>query len=492
MDIYDLIETLIAYGRDHALIGYYDETYIKNRIIAYLGLDTLKKGNVLDISFEKLIEEIDDWAFENKKCGVTVTDRDIFDTELMAILTPRPSDIDKTFFDIYYKDSEKDATDYFYQLNIDDNYIRQYRIDQDVKWKAKTEYGLLDITINLSKPEKDPHDIARAANMPKTNYPICQLCRENEGYKGRINHPARGNLRMIPVTLDGWQFYFQYSPYVYYNEHCIVLSEEHKPMVINEGTIVKLLECLDWLPHYFFGSNADLPIVGGSILAHEHFQGGRYKFAMDYAKEIYNFKIQGVDAALLKWPLSVIRVRSKEKEDIVKAFKAVMDKWINYNDAECQIVSHTDGIRHNTITPIARMNGEFYELDMVLRNNRTTEEYPLGIFHPHAEYHHIKKENIGLIEVMGLAVLPRRLKEEMSILKKKILTKADLREDEVLAKHAEWAEEIKARYELNENNVDYIIDEEIGVTFAKILENCGVFKQTDDGIVHFKKFIENL
>jgi len=492
MDIYDLIETLMQHCIERGLVKFEDEVYLKNRVIAFLGLDTYKEGNKLELSFEKTIEAIDDWAFEQKMIGATVTDRDLFDTELMTIFTPRPSEVSRQFFEYYYKDGPKAATDYFYDLNIMDNYIRQYRIDNDVKWKAKTEYGLLDITINLSKPEKDPHDIARAANMPKTNYPICLLCRENEGYKGRINHPARGNIRLVPLQLSGKQFFLQYSPYVYYNEHCIVLSEEHKPMTINESTIRKLLEFLDFLPHYFIGSNADLPIVGGSILAHEHFQGGNYHFAMDYAKEIYNFKIKGVDAAILKWPLSVIRVKSHDPEEIIKAYNVVMDHWIKYSDEEVDIRAYSGETRHNTITPIARMDGEFYELDMVLRNNRTTDEYPLGIFHPHSEYHHIKKENIGLIEVMGLAVLPRRLKEEMKLLRQKILTDEDLRNDEVLAKHADWAEEIKKKHELNESNVEYIINEEIGVTFSKILENCGVFKQTEDGLAHFKKFIESL
>ncbi len=491
MEIYDLIETLLKYGLDKELFPEEDKVYIANRLIAFLGLDEYKPGQVLDLSLEQLVEAFDDIAVSQNKINDTVTERDLYDTELMTILLDRPSHISEKFFSIY-KDNKEKATEYFYQTNIDSNYVRKYRVDRDLKWKTETDYGLIDITINLSKPEKDPRDIARQKDMPKSNYPICLLCKENEGYKGRLNHPARGNIRLVPLELQGAPFFLQYSPYSYYNEHCIVLSAEHKPMVIDKATIAKLLDFVSFLPHYFVGSNADLPIVGGSILAHEHFQGGHYRFAMVDAKSIFDFEVPGFNAKahILKWPLSVIRINGVNKDELVRLADHILQKWIPYIDEEVDIIAYSGETRHNTITPIARINdnGE-YELDLVLRNNRTSDDYPLGIFHPHEEYHHIKKENIGLIEVMGLAVLPSRLKNELALLKRYIL---DGIEDEAIEKHYEWVNELKERYEFTPDNVEEILEKEIGLTFAKILENAGVYKQDEKGIEHFKKFATSL
>ena len=488
--IYDLVETLIQYSLEKELIEEADAPYFRNRLIHYLGLPVLKDGNALNMSLEEILEAFDNYAVEQGFINDTVTERDLYDTELMSIVTDRPSAIIKKFFDIYKEDKVK-ASNFFYQFSIDSNYVRKYRVDRDLKWKVDTEYGPLDITINLSKPEKDPKDIERAKNMPKSAYPICLLCRENEGYYGRLDHPARATIRLIPMTLGGDKFFLQYSPYSYYNEHCIALSAYHMPMIINENAITKLLDFLDFLPHYFIGSNADLPIVGGSILAHEHFQGGRYTFAMTNAKTIYDFKIKGfedVKASIVKWPLSVIRLEGKDKARLVELFSHIMDKWIHYTDEEINIIAFTDNVRHNTITPIARMNEGNYQLDLVLRNNLTNEEYPMGIYHAHPEYHHIKKENIGLIEVMGLAVLPRRLKDEMAMLKEYLLNNKDYRQNPDLVKHADWADELKEKYQFNEKNIDDIINKEIGLVFMKVLENCGVFK----GLEQFKKFIEIL
>ena len=492
MQINDLIATLIHYGVSTKLIEQEDDFYIINRVIAYLGIDDYKPGQVLDISLEELVNGFDDYAVNKGFIDDTITERDIYDTELMTILLDKPSHITKKFFELYKKDRVK-ATDYFYQLNVNSNYVRKYRIDRDLKWKVDSEYGLIDITINLSKPEKDPRDIAKAREMPKSNYPICLLCKENEGYKGRLNHPARGNIRLIPLQLQGQTFYLQYSPYSYYNEHCIVLSDDHHPMIINRDAIAKLLDFVEFLPHYFVGSNADLPIVGGSILAHEHFQGGHYRFAMVDAKPIYDFKIkgyEGIKCSLLKWPLSVIRVSGKNKSQLADLAEYVLNKWIPYNDEEVNILAYTGETRHNTITPIARINdkGDF-ELDLVLRNNRTSEEYPSGLFHPYPELHHIKKENIGLIEVMGLAVLPSRLKTEMVLMKEYLLHG---KKDEQIDKHLEWLDNFKGNYKFTKDNIQAILEKEIGLRFIKVLECTGVFKQSEEGIRHFKKFIETL
>ena len=492
MQINDLIATLLHYGVSKELIKEEDRVYIANRVIAYLGLDEYKEGEVLDITLEQLVDGFDDFAVQRGIINDTVTERDIYDTELMTILLDKPSQISEKFFSLYKEDRVK-ATDYFYHLNVDSNYVRKYRIDKDMKWKVESPYGLVDITINLSKPEKDPRDIARQKDMPKSNYPICLLCKENLGYKGRLNHPARGNIRLIPLKLQGNDFFLQYSPYSYYNEHCIVLSAEHHPMIINRDAIAKLLDFVDFLPHYFVGSNADLPIVGGSILAHEHFQGGHYRFAMVDAQPLYDFKVKGFDdinCHIMKWPLSVIRINGKNKKSLADLADYILQKWIPYSDEEVDIIAYTDDVRHNTITPISRINdkGEF-ELDLVLRNNRTTDEFPMGIFHPHAELHHIKKENIGLIEVMGLAVLPSRLKKEISLMKDYLL-KGERCED--IEKHLVWLDSFKNNYQLNESNVLDVIEKEIGKVFVKVLEDAGVYKQTDKGIEHFKKFVATL
>ena len=494
--IYDLIETLVNYGVNKDLIAREDIIYFKNRILEFLNLDTMHEGKVLDLSLEELMDKFDDWAVEEKIINDTITERDIFDTKLISILVDRPSNVIKMFKSLYLMD-KKLATDYFYQFSIDTNYIRKYRVDRDLKWSMPSDkYGSVVITINLSKPEKDPKDIERQKNMPKSNYPICLLCKENEGYAGRLNHPARGNIRLIPLKLQNEDFFLQYSPYSYYNEHCIVLSSEHKPMVINENTIAKLLDFVDYLPHYFIGSNADLPIVGGSILAHEHFQGGNYRLPMTDAKTVYEFKIKNhddVNAKYLKWPLSVIRLESKNKESLIKAFSHIMSKWVNYSDEDAYIFAYTDGIRHNTITPIARINDKgLFELDLVLRNNITSTKHPLGVFHPHQEYHHIKKENIGLIEVMGLAVLPSRLKVELEELGHYLIDKKDVSDNDMLKKHKEWADTLLKKYTFTKDNYMKILQDEVAQIFLDLLEDCGVFKQTEEGFKHFLKFVDEL
>ena len=489
--IYDLIATLLDYGMKKGLIKEEDKIYFQNKLIELLGLDDYKEGNILNYSLEELMEAFDAYAIEKGMINDSTTEKDNFDTEVISLLLDRPSNIIKEFFRIYQENPKK-ATEYFYTLSIDSNYIRKYRVDRDLKWVTATPYGDLDITVNLSKPEKDPKEIEKAKNMPKGAYPICLLCKENEGYKGRINHPARGNIRLIPLTLGNEEFYLQYSPYSYYNEHCIVLNKEHKPMVIETLTIRKLLDFVDFLPHYFVGSNADLPIVGGSILAHEHFQGGRYTFAMERAKSIYDFEVDGVAASIIKWPLSVIRLTSNNKDELLKAFDKIFNAWLNYSDEEVGILAYTDGVRHNTITPIARKKNGKYELDLALRNNRTDEVHPLGIFHPHDEYHHIKKENIGLIEVMGLAVLPRRLKEEMEELKVCLLNNEDISTHQSLVKHLDWVNEFSSRYSINKDNIDEIINKEIGIVFMHVLEDAGVFKLDEKGFEHFKKFVKSL
>ena len=494
--IYDYIETLISYSIKHNLIEESDRVYFKNRIIAFLNLDVLESGKDLNLGLEDIINGFCDYAILHNMINDNITERDIFDTELMGILTKRPSEVIKEFNELYKIDPIK-ATDYFYKYSIDTNYIRKYRIDRDLKWdRRNSKYGRIDITINLSKPEKDPKEIAKAKLMPKSNYPICLLCKENEGYKGRLNHPARSNIRLIPVKLEGEDFLMQYSPYSYYNEHAIILSSDHHPMIIDKMAIKKLLDFVTIFPHYFIGSNADLPIVGGSILAHEHFQGGRYRFAMEDAKCAYKFTIKkypNIRAQLIKWPLSVIRIASFDKDELAECFNDILNFWINYSDEEIGIISHTNGERHNTITPIARINDDgLYELDLTLRNNRTSDEYPLGIYHPHPEYHHIKKENIGLIEVMGLAILPSRLKDELKEVKYCLLNDTDPMENEVLVKHAPWINHMKKMFKVNSDNVDKILEDEIARIFINLLEDCGVYKQTTLGINHFKMFTDKL
>ena len=490
------IRKLICYGLEKNLLSERDVAYTTNRILEILELDSFEcEENYSDINLEETLKELLDFAVEKGIIEDSITHRDLFDTKLMAALMPRPSEVTDKFNDIY-KGSPKAATDYFYKLSCDSDYIRRYRIAKDVKWITATEYGNLDITINLSKPEKDPKAIAAAKSAPQSSYPKCMLCKECEGYAGRINFPARQNHRIIPITINNSDWCFQYSPYVYYNEHCIVFNAEHSPMAINHATFKKLLDFVKLFPHYFVGSNADLPIVGGSILSHDHFQGGNYTFAMAKAPIEHSISFEGysdVEAGILKWPMSVIRTRSVDPERLISLACKILDSWRGYTDKDAFIFAETDGEPHNTITPIARKNGDVFELDLVLRNNITTDEHPLGVYHPHAELHHIKKENIGLIEVMGLAVLPARLKTEIALLEDAMLKNADLRADETLSKHADWAEEIKSKYsDINENNIDEIIKNEIGIVFSKVLEHAGVYKRDENGLKAFLKFTESV
>ena len=489
------IRKLVCYGLEKELFTLRDEAFVTNRILEILKLDSFEcEENFENINLEETLKELLDFAASQKLIEDDITSRDLFDTKLMSALMPRPSEVTDKFYSIY-KTSPKDATDYFYRLSCDSDYIRRYRIEKDVKWVTSTEYGDLDITINLSKPEKDPKAIAAAKSAPQSGYPKCMLCRECEGYAGRINFPARQNHRVIPVTINGSDWCFQYSPYVYYNEHCIVFNAKHTPMSINHDTFNKLLDFVKLFPHYFVGSNADLPIVGGSILSHDHFQGGNYTFAMAKApiETPVSFKgFDGITAGIVKWPMSVIRLRSKDTEALNRLACKILDAWRGYTDEASFIFAETNGTPHNTITPIARKNGEEFELDLVLRNNITTDEHPMGVYHPHAELHHIKKENIGLIEVMGLAVLPARLKTEMALLKTAILENRDIEKDDILSKHAEWAKEITAKHSVNKDNIDKIIEDEIGLVFARVLEHAGVYKRDEKGKKAFIKFIESV
>ena len=486
------IRKLICYGLEKGLFDRRDTVYITNRILEILGLDSFDcHENFTSVDLEEILKEILDFAVEKGLIEDTITQRDLFDTKVMAALLPRPSEVTNKFYSLY-EQSPKTATDYFYKLSCDSDYIRRYRIKKDVKWVTSTEYGDLDITINLSKPEKDPKAIAAAKNAKQVGYPKCLLCRECEGYAGRIDFPARQNHRIIPVKINDTDWFMQYSPYVYYNEHCIVFNSEHTPMAINAATFRKLLDFVKLFPHYFVGSNADLPIVGGSILSHDHFQGGNYTFAMAKAPidtEILFEGFSDVRAGIVKWPMSVIRLSSENSERLIELADKILSAWRGYTDEDAFIFAETDGEKHNTITPIARKVGDDFQLDLVLRNNITTKEHPMGVYHPHAELHHIKKENIGLIEVMGLAVLPARLKTEMALLKTAMLENKDLRNDEVLEKHADWADEIKIKYsDINENNIDKIIEDEIGLVFSKVLKHAGVFKNRED----FLKFTKGV
>lgn len=495
-----MIETWIAqlvnYGLETGLVEKEDKVYTTNRLLELFELDDYEEPESVEKveSLAELLSNMMDYAYEK---GImkenSIVYRDLFDTKIMGLLTPAPSTVIARFRNNYKEDPKK-ATDTYYKFSQDTNYIRRDRIKRDMKWTAPTEYGDLDITINLSKPEKDPKAIAAAKNA-KSGYPKCLLCRENEGYAGRVNHPARQNHRVIPVVINGQNWFFQYSPYVYYNEHCIVFNGEHTPMKIEKAAFRKLLDFVEQFPHYFVGSNADLPIVGGSILAHDHFQGGNYTFAMAKApiETPLTFKgFEQVEAGIVKWPMSVIRLRAVNSQDLVELGAVILAKWREYTDESAFIYAYTDGEPHNTITPIARKNGEMFELDLVLRNNITTEEHPLGVYHPHAQLHHIKKENIGLIEVMGLAVLPARLKDEMEALKKAILAGDDLRADEMLEKHADWVDEFSAQYSITPENIDKIIEDEIGKVFSKVLEDAGVYKRTEEGKQAFLRFADHV
>lgn len=489
------IRKLVCYGKEKGFFSARDEVYITNLLIDALHLDSIEcEEDYTDVNLKETLESILDYAVSAGIIEDGITARDLFDTKLMGLMLPRPSEVTKEFYELYDKSPLK-ATDYFYNLSCDSNYIRRDRIKKDLKWKAQTEYGDLDITINLSKPEKDPKAIAAAKAAPQSGYPKCLLCRECEGYAGRINFPARQNHRIIPVTINGSDWFFQYSPYVYYNEHCIVFNGKHTPMAINRDTFGKLFDFVKLFPHYFVGSNADLPIVGGSILSHDHFQGGHYTFPMERAGIIKEISFEGFDdikAGIVNWPMSVIRLSGKDTDRIIELADKILLSWRKYTDKSAFIFAETDGEPHNTITPIARKRGDSFELDLVLRNNITTPEHPLGVFHPHAELHHIKKENIGLIEVMGLAVLPARLKDEISLLEKAIISGDDIRNDVALKKHADWVDELKQKYTFTAENTDDIIKKEIGIVFSKVLSDAGVFKKTDEGKSAFLRFVSQV
>lgn len=495
MDLQKDIKKLVTYGLDKKLIEPEDKTYTINQYLEVFRLDEYDDPDITgeEIVLPEILDRLTDAAYDRYiiKSDDIVT-RDLFDTKLMGILTPKPSQVIKEFR-TYYEESPKKATEFFYGFSQDTNYIRRDRVKKDMKWKVNSPYGDIDITINLSKPEKDPKAIAAAKNAKQSSYPKCQLCMENEGYAGRMNHPARQNHRIIPLTINDSKWGFQYSPYVYYNEHCIVFNGQHVPMKIDRAAFTKLFDFVKQFPHYFLGSNADLPIVGGSILTHDHFQGGHYEFAMERAEIEKEFTIPGyedVKSGIVHWPLSVIRIQSKDEKRLIDLADHILKKWRGYTDEEAYIFAETDGEPHNTITPIARKKGEVYELDLTLRNNITTEECPLGLYHPHNEYHHIKKENIGLIEVMGLAVLPSRLKAEMEHLSQCLIKGEDIVSKEDLKKHAAWVEEIKGKYtDINEENVMDILKEEIGQVFVKVLEDAGVYKYNEEGRKAFDRFI---
>lgn len=499
---------LVDYGLATGLFTERDRYYVINRLLELFRLDELTDEIVsshqrtitdqasAEAALEGILKELLDAAAESGLIPEnTITYRDLFDTKIMSCLMPRPSEVEERFRALYGR-SPQEATDYYYKLSCDSDYIRRYRVKKDLKWEAPTAYGTLDITINLSKPEKDPKAIAAAKQAKQSGYPKCLLCKENEGYAGRVNHPARQNHRIIPIRINGSDWFLQYSPYVYYNEHCICFNSEHIPMKVEKATFGKLLDFVEQFPHYFVGSNADLPIVGGSILSHDHFQGGHYTFAMAKApveKELHFAGFDDVKAGIVKWPMSVIRLDGPDKNRVIELADKILTAWRGYTDEAAFIFAETGGEPHNTITPIARRRGDDFELDLVLRNNITTEEHPLGVFHPHAKLHHIKKENIGLIEVMGLAVLPSRLKDEMAALEKAVREGADLRADETLQKHADWVDEIRAkRGGLDAGHIHEILEEEIGLVFMEVLEDAGVYKCTPEGRVAFQRFIESV
>ena len=495
MQIETYIDALVSYAMNTGLAEPEDHQVLVNRL-----LDLLRKDDYVPSQepqpedLEEILKGILDYACENGLCEDNVVARDLFDTRIMGALTPMPREVIRTFREKYAR-NPVEATDWYYKFSCDTDYIRRYRIARDMRWKFDSAYGPIDITINLSKPEKDPKAIAAAKNAPQSSYPKCQLCRENEGYAGRMNHPARENHRIIPITIGGKDWYLQYSPYVYYNEHCIVFNSQHIPMKIDRSAFEKLLDFTTAFPHYFVGSNADLPIVGGSILSHEHFQGGHYTFAMELAPIEREISFTGyVDfrAGIVKWPMSVIRLTGSDPVRIAALGEKILNTWRGYSDPGAFIFAQTEGEPHNTITPIARRRGADYELDLVLRNNITTEEHPLGVFHPHADKHHIKKENIGLIEVMGLAVLPSRLKGELTALAEAVTEGRDIRADEVLAKHADWVDELKQRYTFTPENAMDILMKETGRVFSEVLEDAGVYKCTPEGRARFLDFIREV
>ncbi len=492
MKIETYIDSLVSYAMNKGLALPEDHTVLVNKLLELLQLDDYTASDEPQSEeLEEILAGLLDYACEKGICQDNIVARDLFDTKLMGALTPMPREVRAIFRELYDKSPEA-ATDWYYRFSCDTDYIRRYRIAKDMRWKYDSAYGPIDITINLSKPEKDPKAIAAAKLAPQSGYPKCMLCPENEGYAGRLNHPARQNHRIIPITMAGGSWYLQYSPYVYYNEHCIVFNSQHIPMKIDKSAFEKLLDFVRVFPHYFVGSNADLPIVGGSILSHEHFQGGRYTFAMETAEleqEVVFAGFEDVHCGMVKWPMSVIRITGNAPDRLVELADKILTCWRGYSDPAATIYAETDGEPHNTITPIARRRGDAYELDLVLRNNLTTEEHPLGLFHPHADKHHIKKENIGLIEVMGLAVLPSRLKQELADLADAIVAGKDIAGDDILSKHAPWVAELKARHSFHAENALPILMEETGKVFAAVLEDAGVYKCTPEGREAFHRFI---
>ena len=490
------IKRLVQYGIDNKLIPECERIYSTNMLLEVFGKEDFSDPDVeYNLTLDEILRNLLDAAVKLNIIEDSVTYRDLFDTKIMNCITPRPGQVISTFFEKYEK-SPEEATNFYYNFSTKTNYIRKSRIEKNKNWKYQCEYGNLDITINLSKPEKDPKAIAAAKNVKASSYPKCALCIENEGYAGRVNHPARQNHRVIPLTLNNSKWGFQYSPYVYYNEHCIVFNGEHTPMKIEKSTFVKLFDFVKMFPHYFLGSNADLPIVGGSILTHDHFQGGNYTFAMANAPIIKEFSVgdfHDVKCGILKWPISVIRLESENLDSLINLGNHILEVWRNYSDEEYFIFSETDGTPHNTVTLIARIKDEKYQVDIALRNNITTKEHPLGVFHPHENLQHIKKENIGLIELMGLAVLPARLNKEMDILSDYILNNKDIRSNEEIKKHADWAYNFIPKYKsITKDNINEILQQEIGKTFVKVLEDAGVYKCTPDGMKGFMKFIQQL
>ena len=495
MKIETCIDSLVSYAMNCGLAQPVDHQVLTNRLLDILRMDDYEPSDeILSENLEEILAGILAYAVEKGLCEDGITARDIFDTRIMGAVTPMPREIIHTFEEKYDRDPVE-ATDWYYKFSCDTDYIRRYRIAKDMRWKYPSEYGELDITINLSKPEKDPKAIAAAKNAPQTAYPKCQLCVENEGYAGRMNHPARANHRIVPIEICGADWCLQYSPYVYYNEHCIVFNSKHVPMKIDKSAFEKLLDFVKAFPHYFVGSNADLPIVGGSILSHEHFQGGHYRFAMESAgiqKELRFADFEEIHAGIVKWPMSVIRLNGRDPRRIAQLADKILTAWRSYSDESVGVVAFSDGESHNTITPIARRRSDLYELDLVLRCNITTEEHPLGVFHPHADKHHIKKENIGLIEVMGLAVLPSRLKDELHDLAQAIVEGKAIAEDAVLGKHAPWVEEMKTQYTFTSENALDILMQETGKVFAGVLEDAGVFKNTPEGMEAFLRFVDTV
>ena len=495
--LFENIKKLVEYGIQTGLTPECERIYTTNLLLEIFKEDNYEDTEIdaENLELEDILKNLLDEAVSRGLIEDSVVYRDLFDTKLMNCLLPRPAQIQREFKE-KYDISPEEATKYYYKLSQDSDYIRRYRVKKDMKWTVDSPYGVIDITVNLSKPEKDPKAIAAAKNAKASTYPKCQLCVENEGYAGRVNHPARENHRIMPITINDSQWGFQYSPYVYYNEHCIVFNGQHIPMKIDRAAFIKLFDFVKQFPHYFLGSNADLPIVGGSILSHDHFQGGHYTFAMAKApieKEVTIPGYEDVEAGIVKWPLSVLRIRHKDEQRLIDLADHVLKNWRSYIDEDAFIFAETDGEPHNTITPIARKVGDIYELDLTLRNNITTEEHPLGLYHPHAQYHNIKKENIGLIEVMGLAVLPARLKNELELLACYIVEGKDIRSNEDIVKHADWVDGFLPKYDsITKENVMDILKEEVGIVFTHVLEDAGVYKCTEEGRNAFMKFIETL